>query len=401
MKKIRSFHLDSNHSPQNPPIAKPYNDVNNNAPRISNINPNQKSPLPFLNPKNKGTPFLSPMPRVPQKTNPRVNYFYHVPSKEEIIHLGRQNPQIVQYVMMQFKIPISSIEDFEAFVNSIQPNNVVILRNLQALFYQAIKNNPNSKNSDSSFKVATSPPVVQKIEYPFCDIRYFRAQTDQPMSLQPIQLGMSDFNFSIDIPPINSGNRIILQSFMANVNPPVVKWPQTLAIFINNILVKPPSIVHYSLIDLTCFGQVKSIRLCCSPEKDFFNIIIREASFRSFNDIVQELYNAPPSEEIFNGNELCLLCPLSGEMIKEPGKGRNCNHTQSFDLNAFLQVATFQRRWTCPICYQNLNFSDLIYSHETKKKIDMFKQFENDETFFDLQSADAFNYNDNDNYDDI
>ena len=225
MKKIRSFHLDSNHSPQNPPIAKPYNDVNNNAPRISNINPNQKSPLPFLNPKNKGTPFLSPMPRVPQKTNPRVNYFYHVPSKEEIIHLGRQNPQIVQYVMMQFKIPISSIEDFEAFVNSIQPNNVVILRNLQALFYQAIKNNPNSKNSDSSFKVATSPPVVQKIEYPFCDIRYFRAQTDQPMSLQPIQLGMSDFNFSIEINNFTSMFKIendTIRSFWKVISPSII-----------------------------------------------------------------------------------------------------------------------------------------------------------------------------------
>lgn len=399
MKKIRSFHLDSN-SPQNPPIARPYND-SKVAPRVSNINPNQKSPLPFLNPKNKGTPFLSPVPRVPQKTNPRVNYFYNIPSKEEIIKLGRENPQIIQYVMMQIKVPVSSIQDFEAYVNSIQPNNVVILRNLQVLFHQAIKNNPDCRNNNFSFKVAASPPVIQKIEYPFIDIRYSKASVEQPMSLQPILLGMAEADFSIDIPPITYGNRIILQSFMANVNPPVVKWPQTLAIFINNILIKPPSIVHYSLIDLSCFGQVKSVRLCCSPEKDLFSIVIREASYRSFDDIVQELYNAPPSGEVFNENELCLLCPLSGELLKEPGKGRNCNHTQSFDLNTFLHIATFQRRWTCPICYQNLNFSDLVYSHETKKKIDMFKPFDKEETFFNVQTDDMFNYNDNDNDYDI
>lgn len=342
--------LSSHKSPQGSPfIVVP-------AARILQREDNRKQRNGYPNQKG-GIAFLQRGRYVPNKQS--GGWFRPVPTKDDIIQLSRQYPQSIPYVYQKLNFSFNSIEEFEHYISSIDPNDINFLNYLRELINQSI----NQK---------CSPPPNQ-IEYPFPDIRYSKADNEHQMLCPPIILGASDQEISLNPPQITTGNHIILQSFISGVQPPVNKWPQTLSIYVNDTLVKPPCITRYLLVDLTYFGQINSIRITFQKERNYYILILREAIYRDFDEIVKGIYNLPASNEFFREEELSLFCPISGEMMKDPGKGRNCNHTQSFDLTNFLRIATIQHRWSCPVCNKNLEFSDLIYSHESKKKIDMFK----------------------------
>lgn len=346
---MRNTPMNNHQSPQGPAITRPIGLLPQN---VTQRHRNE-------NFGKKGVAFLSP--GCAQNKRACVGWFRPIPTKQEIINIARQNPQAIPYVMLRLNISFNSAEEFENFINGINSNDINFLTMIRDLFYQGINQ-----------KKHILPPL-QEIDYPFFDIRYSKTAIGNHMLCHPIILGSSDQEISLNPPPITSGNHIILQSFISGVQPPVIKWPQTISIYVNDKLVKPPCIVHYLLIDLTYFGQIKSIRITYQKEPNFYVMILREASYRTFDDIVKELQKLPVSDEFFREGELSLFCPISGEMMQDPGKGKDCKHTQSFDLKNFLQIATFQHRWICPICNKNLEFTDLIYSHESKKKIDMFK----------------------------
>lgn len=370
----------SNHQiPQGPFISKPTNIIQNNLrQKRRNDNSHQKS---------VGIAFLNRGCCVPKKTC--ASWFRAMPTKDEIIQIARQNPQAIPYVMQKLNLTFNSAQEFEMFIGSIDPNDTNFLKTLRDHFNQAINQ-----------RISILPPL-QEIEYPFSDIRYSKAEIKHQMLSQPIILGASDQEISLNPPPITTGNHIVLQSFISGVQPPVIKWPQSLSIYVNDKLVKPPCIIRHLLIDLTYFGQVKSIRITYHKERNFYVLILREASYRSFDEIINEMQSLPVTDEVFREEELSLLCPISGEIMKEPGKGRNCNHTQSFDLKNFLQIATIQHRWICPVCNQNLEFSDLIYSHESKKKIDEFKSEENNASSEPLVFNDPSALNDDNDFNDF
>merc|ERR1719230_719777 len=64
------------------------------------------------------------------------------------------------------------------------------------------------------------------------------------------------------------------------------------------------------------------------------------------------------------GRMLKPLCPMSFCPIEESAIGRNCNHVQVFDLQAYIAVNQRMRsrdkRWTCPVCGKSLRPDDVV-----------------------------------------
>lgn len=53
------------------------------------------------------------------------------------------------------------------------------------------------------------------------------------------------------------------------------------------------------------------------------------------------------------------ICPISKEPMNYPGRGQCCDHSQCFDLYAFLKRARETNDWSCPICGKRMDFSML------------------------------------------
>jgi len=64
------------------------------------------------------------------------------------------------------------------------------------------------------------------------------------------------------------------------------------------------------------------------------------------------------------GRTLKPLCPVSHCPIEEAAIGRQCNHVQVFDLQAYVAVnqrmRSLDKRWTCPVCSLALRPDDVI-----------------------------------------
>lgn len=64
------------------------------------------------------------------------------------------------------------------------------------------------------------------------------------------------------------------------------------------------------------------------------------------------------------GRALKPLCPVSHCPIEEAAIGRQCNHVQVFDLQAYVVVnqrmRSLDKRWTCPVCSLALRPDDVI-----------------------------------------
>jgi len=63
------------------------------------------------------------------------------------------------------------------------------------------------------------------------------------------------------------------------------------------------------------------------------------------------------------GRTLKPVCPVSLCPIEEAAIGRNCNHVQVFDLQAYIAVnqrmRSLDKRWTCPVCSLSLRPDDV------------------------------------------
>ena len=56
---------------------------------------------------------------------------------------------------------------------------------------------------------------------------------------------------------------------------------------------------------------------------------------------------------------MSLLCPLSEQRIVVPVRGRDCQHFECFDLDAYLSKGSKDGLWHCPICDQEVTTSSL------------------------------------------
>ncbi|KAJ3170646.1 hypothetical protein HDU88_008548 [Geranomyces variabilis] len=57
-----------------------------------------------------------------------------------------------------------------------------------------------------------------------------------------------------------------------------------------------------------------------------------------------------------------LICPVALTRIRIPGKGRECKHAQSFDLETFTKLSMMSAKWKCSVCGDAIDKTDLIVS---------------------------------------
>jgi len=65
-----------------------------------------------------------------------------------------------------------------------------------------------------------------------------------------------------------------------------------------------------------------------------------------------------------------LECPLTRERLQVPARGRQCQHLQCFDLEAYISTslrAAFHRRWRCPVCDHRLPLSEVVVCDFTRQ----------------------------------
>jgi hypothetical protein len=91
------------------------------------------------------------------------------------------------------------------------------------------------------------------------------------------------------------------------------------------------------------------------------------------------------------GRLLKPLCPVSFCPIEESAIGRNCNHVQVFDLQAYIAVnqrmRSLDKRWTCPVCAKSLRPDDVLLDPFAQGILDTLRGDE------DLVEAVVFNEN--------
>ncbi|KAJ3155736.1 hypothetical protein HDU86_004205 [Geranomyces michiganensis] len=57
-----------------------------------------------------------------------------------------------------------------------------------------------------------------------------------------------------------------------------------------------------------------------------------------------------------------LICPVALKRIGIPGKGRECKHVQSFDLETFTKLSVMSAKWKCGVCGDYIEKTDLTVS---------------------------------------
>jgi hypothetical protein len=55
-----------------------------------------------------------------------------------------------------------------------------------------------------------------------------------------------------------------------------------------------------------------------------------------------------------------LKCPITRERIVVPVRGRDCQHFECFDLDAYLSKGSGDGLWCCPLCKQDCSTSSLV-----------------------------------------
>jgi len=202
--------------------------------------------------------------------------------------------------------------------------------------------------------------------FPYIDIRYFGESSSL---FGPFEIGHTEFQFQFVLPQLPEKTHLIAQCFLYGVSPPTYRWPTKLSIIVDDIPLKVEGPFYFPVIDFHPFGVGKNVILHGAPEGFGFTLLIRQAKYRSIKSILLQIQNNPGMMEMYNGFESSLLCPISGNLMEHPGRGRDCSHDQCFDLKEFLKRAIYSLQNTCPVCGTPLSIENLIYSHQTKKAI--------------------------------
>jgi hypothetical protein len=163
-----------------------------------------------------------------------------------------------------------------------------------------------------------------------------------------------------DIPP---GFRPVVQCFKAFEARPRPSWPQSLAITVNDYLVKARGVgVRCPLIDLSNFERPLTVKIECSGTDTPFFLVVRVAEYYGRKRLLTEIFQRDPSGVATSRDQVdaAVVCPISMRPLKYPGKGKDCDHSQCFDLKTFLKYALITGQWICPVCRRELVFIDLV-----------------------------------------
>lgn len=301
-----------------------------------------------------GQPFITP-----KKENDIRRSFFRANSTranpKTLIHLVDQlSPSQAFRVSMLLTITPPNLNSLKSFVSKIPPQDQTMINSIKKAIFSIVK------------KVDDQPPA----DYGFIDCRFSFPPNPQPILPEPVLLGDSILDFQFKLPHIPPNQHILMQPFIVGQMPPTVAWPNSLRIFVNNFLVKPPGFFPFSHIDLTRFGPDSTIRIICNPEPAKYNLLVRFALYISFEDIVQKIQNERQAiNDTINPRDFTIFSQMTGNIIDHPGRGIQCIHTRCFDIKEYIERCSITQQWFCPICRQPVFVGDLVYSVKTKECI--------------------------------
>lgn len=312
----------------------------------------------------EGKAFLLPKSCIQKRAN---KYFFII--KEPLTHqsllaqISNLSTSQVFRVAVILNLRPPNIDTLKFFIQRIAQTDEMMLDKVQKAV--SIATNRNMPNAH--------PPVISSsTDYPIFDIRYKPFENSPIILDKPIDMGAAHVNFSFQIPILPQDVHIILQSYLVGVTPPMIKWPQTLSIYVNKILVQPQGVFNFLVIDLHQFRPGSIVEISSFPEQSQYKFVIRCARYFTFDNIIQAIKSIP-RPEYFNEQELSLICPLTGQPMKYPGKGNQCQHTQAFNLKAYLKRGVSKGKWFCPVCGKFLPHESLIYSFKSEEALNYIK----------------------------
>lgn len=330
----------------------------------------------FLSPASaEGTPFIVPESEKNPSQSKR-NFFGYQRSLAPLQNpndtipnllkqVGSLSNEAVYSICQQLRINPPTHATLFQFVTELNSTDYNKLTTLQKAIANSVKTNLTYDQNGrlAHYQNRSTRPVNS---YPFIDPRYSHSEEECSIMTSPIIIGSSQVDTSITLPTVNESKRIIIQSFGDNS----IMWPTTLEIYANDLLIQGKTICRFGLIDVTQFSGGK-IRIVCGFEQFLYSIVIRIASYQTYDDIVQKIKSRPNKIQLpsTNGGVCQALCPISGKIMDNPGRGINCEHAQCFDLKTYIQRSASSRQWLCPICGKPTNLDTLIYNQHLANEI--------------------------------
>lgn len=262
-----------------------------------------------------------------------------------------------------FKSSTASPEDSFKFNNSNQssPNSYSQLStpvgpqtNSQTPFFRT---SPN---------MSQSSPASPNINIPYMSIRNDLRYSEIKEILRIPIKDATEFAFSF---PTDSQHFFI--SLLGNAsNITQIRWPVGLEILINDKQIKASGIeLNSNFIDISEL-KPKTIKLINHVPINHINISIISAKFKSYDQIIESIGfvdmagigTSLGDQSTFEYHADCLFCPITGKLMKFPGRGVKCTHQQCFDIKTFLKIVNKSGRSFCPICQKRIEISELVVS---------------------------------------
>ena len=341
-----------------------------------------------------GVPFLTPTNNNQNKGIPvgRKNFFIQksrqINTREVLTNIlnqvGTLSKTAVIMICQSYQLIPPCHATLFKFVSEISPNDRAAVEQLHNRITNITQQIQNSVPLPSLLSESRSSlvPIHQKMIIPsflpverfhFLDPRYSHSQYETQIMQNPMPIAHENQDFVLSIPEQPIGTHMIIQSFTRDGR---IYWPSTLRIYVNDLLVKGPGVCKFNQIDISQYPMCQ-VRFLCNRENLVAALIVRPAVYTSFKELVNAIStNHSPHDVPITDNEQA-LCPITGKMLKYPGRGINCQHLQCFNLKEYIKRATSTRQWLCPICNIPVNMNQLMYSHEMENKINAAKESEN------------------------
>jgi len=357
---------------------------------IPNVDLSGKRNNHVNDPVKNGRSFLNPGKNIEKKktffrADPAVLESY---KQAKAALLSYQTGQLM-WIAQQLNLNPPSPENLMKYISTISAIDVDAMNTIKSIIFAA-QSGKLSENSSSSgilfnpgfssakndisninrtpFIHSKKPQPISVLgpitSYDHHDVRYTHCQNEDFFMKEPILLGISKIDLEIPI-KFYSEEHVIIQCYMAGVVPSPISWPPSLKILINGFVIKSPGNYSFSKLDVSKYLPTMSIRICCSNEISQYSLIVRPSKYFSYKEVVEKIMKNHLQKEEINNEMISIFCPLSGDIMKYPGKGIKCNHFQCFDLKEYIKRSNKYRKWICPICNRSTELSDLVFSETT------------------------------------
>jgi hypothetical protein len=250
------------------------------------------------------------------------------------------------------------------FVSRISPENSDVIQELTRRIdaIQALPDPAPTHPPPQIWSAMGQPGSIGPVgRFPFVDCRYFLRPGDDDAvgAWGPFHLTEQASSNGCTINALPDDARVVIQCFQSGHAAPRPGWPSNLRVWVNGTVVKPLGRgFSWPLIDVAEFDPPYDLRFDWFAGSDASYVLLaRRARFRHYADVVGSIPQidnnaAAPTEEVG------VLCPITRERIRAPGRGAHCKHRQCFDLEAFLRCAV-AINWHCPVCGAVIPFREL------------------------------------------